>query len=167
MSQPVLSVLRGRSSVLFRHAVLAVALCGSVQVATASTTVDQLSNCLVKSTTATDKTTVLQWTFAALAAHPDLAGPLVIILIVQTIVLALYTSFVTFKVMGSDYDAAVLAAGHCGFGMGATPTAIANIQAVTNTYGPSHKAFLIIPLCGAFFIDIINAVVIQTIIKFI
>ena len=48
MSQPVLSVLRGRSSVLFRHAVLAVALCGSVQVATASTTVDQLSNCLVK-----------------------------------------------------------------------------------------------------------------------
>ena len=51
MSQPVLSVLRGRSSVLFRHAFLAAALCGSVQVATASTTVDQLSNCLVKSTT--------------------------------------------------------------------------------------------------------------------
>nr|WP_174506044.1 sodium/glutamate symporter [Acinetobacter sp. Marseille-Q1620] len=96
----------------------------------------------------------------------DLAGPLVIILLVQTLVLALYTAFVTFKMMGSDYDAAVLAAGHCGFGMGATPTAIANIQAITNTYGPSHKAFLIIPLCGAFFIDIINAVVIQTIIKF-
>ena len=75
MSQPVLSVLRGRSSAIFRHAFLAAALCGSVQVATASTTVDQLSNCLVKSTTATDKqdkTTVLQWTFAALAAHPDL-----------------------------------------------------------------------------------------------
>ncbi|AWL28639.1 sodium/glutamate symporter [Acinetobacter defluvii] len=96
----------------------------------------------------------------------DLAGPLVIILLLQMVTLALYTSFVTFKVMGSNYDAAVLAAGHCGFGMGATPTAIANIQAVTNTYGPSHKAFLIIPLCGAFFIDIINAVVIQTIIKF-
>ena len=96
----------------------------------------------------------------------DLAGPLVIILFLQTVTLALYTSFVTFKVMGSNYDAAVLAAGHCGFGMGATPTAIANIQAVTNSYGPSHKAFLIIPLCGAFFIDIINAVVIQTIIKF-
>ncbi|SPL72347.1 Sodium/glutamate symport carrier protein [Acinetobacter stercoris] len=96
----------------------------------------------------------------------DLAGSLVIILLVQTLVLALYTAFVTFKMMGSDYDAAVLAAGHCGFGMGATPTAIANIQAITNTYGPSHKAFLIIPLCGAFFIDIINAVVIQTIIKF-
>lgn len=96
----------------------------------------------------------------------DLAGPLVIILLLQTATLALFTIFVTFKVMGSDYDAAVLSAGHCGFGMGATPTAIANIQAVTNTYGPSHKAFLIIPLCGAFFIDIINAVVIQTIIKF-
>ena len=96
----------------------------------------------------------------------DLAGPLIIILLVQTLVLALYAGFVTFKIMGSNYDAAVLAAGHCGFGMGATPTAIANIQAVTNSYGPSHKAFLIIPLCGAFFIDIINAVVIQTIIKF-
>ena len=66
MLQPVLSVLRGRSSVIFRHAVFAVALCGSAQFATASTTVDQLSNCLVKSTTATDKTTVLQWTFAAI-----------------------------------------------------------------------------------------------------
>lgn len=68
--------------------------------------------------------------------------------------------------MGKNYDAAVLVAGQCGFGMGATPTAIANIQAVTNSYGPSHKAFLIVPLCGAFFIDIVNAVVIQSIIAF-
>ena len=96
----------------------------------------------------------------------DLAGPLVMILLVQMLVLAAYTTFVTFRIMGKDYDAAVISAGHCGFGMGATPTAIANIQAVTNSYGPSHKAFLIIPLCGAFFIDIINAVVIQTILKF-
>ena len=96
----------------------------------------------------------------------DLAGALLIILLVQTVVLILYTIFVTFNVMGKDYDAAVLAAGHCGFGMGATPTAIANIQAVTNRYGTSHKAFLIIPLCGAFFVDIINAVVIQTILSF-
>lgn len=91
----------------------------------------------------------------------DLAGPLVMILMVQMLVLILFTAFVTFKVMGSNYDAAVLSAGHCGFGMGATPTAIANIQAVTNTYGPSHKAFLLIPLTGAFFIDIVNAIVIQ------
>lgn len=91
----------------------------------------------------------------------DLAGPLVIILIVQTIILALYLYFVTFKVMGKNYDAAVLCAGQCGVNLGATPTAIANIQAVTNTYGPSHKAFLIIPLTGAFFVDIVNAIVIQ------
>ena len=96
----------------------------------------------------------------------DLAGPLVVILLVQTLVLALYTTYVTFNVMGKDYDAAVLAAGHCGFGMGATPTAVANMQAITNMYGPSHKAFLIVPLCGAFFVDLINATVIQMILKF-
>lgn len=94
----------------------------------------------------------------------DLAGPLVIILIAQAIFLALYLYFVTFRVMGKNYDAAVLCAGQCGVSLGATPTAIANIQAVTNTYGASHKAFLIIPLTGAFFVDIVNAVVIQSII---
>lgn len=96
----------------------------------------------------------------------DLAGSLITILLAQTAVLILFTAIVTFRIMGKNYDAAVLVAGHCGFGMGATPTAIANIQAVTNSYGPSHKAFLIVPLCGAFFIDIVNAVVIQSIIAF-
>lgn len=91
----------------------------------------------------------------------DLAGPLVVILLVQTLVLAVYMYFVTFNVMGKNYDAAVLCAGQCGVNLGATPTAIANIQAVTNTYGPSHKSFLIIPLTGAFFVDIVNAFVIQ------
>lgn len=91
----------------------------------------------------------------------DLAGPLMIILAAQTLTLALFAAFVTFRVMGRNYDAAVLAAGHCGFGMGATPTAVANMQAITNQYGPSHKAFLIVPLVGAFFIDIINAFVLQ------
>lgn len=91
----------------------------------------------------------------------DLAGPMVIILIVQTIFLMLYLYFVTFRIMGKNYDAAVLCAGQCGVNLGATPTAIANIQAVTNTYGSSHKAFLIIPLTGAFFVDIVNAMVIQ------
>ncbi|MDC5395493.1 sodium/glutamate symporter [Acinetobacter baumannii] len=97
----------------------------------------------------------------------DLAGPLVVILGVQTLTMALYAAFVTFRVMGKNYDAAVLAAGHCGFGMGATPTAVANMQAITNMYGPSHKAFLIVPLCGAFFVDLINATVIQLMLKFI
>ena len=95
----------------------------------------------------------------------DLAGPLLIILATQAVVLTLYLYFVTFRMMGKNYDAAVLCAGQCGVGLGATPTAIANIQAVTNTYGPSHKAFLIIPLCGAFFVDIMNALVIQTILS--
>ena len=95
-----------------------------------------------------------------------LAAPLMIILAAQTVVMALYAYFVTFYGMGRDYDAAVLAAGHCGFGMGATPTAVANMQAITNKYGPSHKAFLIVPMVGAFFIDLINAGVIQVFIKF-
>ncbi|CAA0239299.1 sodium/glutamate symporter [Acinetobacter baumannii] len=97
----------------------------------------------------------------------DLAGPLVVILGAQTLTMALYAAFVTFRIMGKNYDAAVLAAGHCGFGMGATPTAVANMQAITNMYGPSHKAFLIVPLCGAFFVDLINATVIQLMLKFI
>ena len=58
-------------------------------------------------------------------------------------------------------DAAVLAAGHCGFGLGATPTAIANMQAITERFGPSHMAFLVVPMVGAFFIDIVNALVIK------
>ena len=94
-----------------------------------------------------------------------LAGPLVIILAAQAIVMAAYAGFVTFRVMGRNYDAAVLCAGHCGFGMGATPTAVANMQAITNQYGASHKAFLIVPMVGAFFIDLVNAVAIQVFIK--
>lgn len=95
----------------------------------------------------------------------DLAGPVLVILLVQTVVMVLYAYFVTFKVMGGDYDAAVLAAGHCGFGMGATPTAIANMQAITDRYMPSHKAFLIVPMVGAFFVDLINVTVLQAFIK--
>ena len=75
--------------------------------------------------------------------------------------MAAYAAFVTFRVMGSNYDAAVLAAGHCGFGLGATPTAIANMQAVTERFGPSHVAFLVVPMVSAFFIDIANALVIK------
>lgn len=91
----------------------------------------------------------------------DLAGPVLIILLVQTVIMIIYVYFITFKVMGKNYDAAVLSAGHCGFGMGATPTAIANMQAVTDRYLPSPKAFLIVPMVGAFFVDIVNATVLQ------
>ena len=63
--------------------------------------------------------------------------------------------------MGARYDAAIIAGGHCGFGMGATPTAVANMQALTRRFGPSPLAFLVVPLMGAFFIDLLNALVIQ------
>jgi ESS family glutamate:Na+ symporter len=90
----------------------------------------------------------------------QVAGPLLIILLVQTAVMFAYAYWVTFRVMGSDYDAAVIAAGHCGFGMGATPNAMANMQAFTATNGPSLKAFFVIPLVGSLFIDFFNAVII-------
>ena len=90
----------------------------------------------------------------------QVAGPLLIILLVQTVVMFAYAYWVTFRVMGSDYDAAVIAAGHCGFGMGATPNAMANMQAFTAANGPSLKAFFVIPLVGSLFIDFFNAVII-------
>jgi ESS family glutamate:Na+ symporter len=86
---------------------------------------------------------------------------MVLLLAAQTAMMALYAIFVTYNVMGRNYDAAVIAAGHCGFGLGATPTAIANMQAVTNQFGPSPLAFLVVPMVGAFFIDITNAIVIK------
>ena len=76
-----------------------------------------------------------------------------------------YAYFITFRTMGKDYDAAVLAAGHCGFGLGATPTAIANMQAITDRYIPSHKAFLIVPMVGAFFVDLVNATILQAFLR--
>lgn len=85
-----------------------------------------------------------------------IAGSMLVILCVQVLTVVLFVYFVTFRVMGKNYDAAVLAAGHCGFGLGATPTAVANMQSVTEHFGPSHKAFLIVPLVGAFFTDLIN-----------
>lgn len=87
-----------------------------------------------------------------------LAIPVLIVLLIQVVVMALYAIIVTYRLMGKDYDAIVLSAGHCGFGLGATPTAVANMQAVTSHFGPSHKAFLIVPMVGAFFIDLLNNV---------
>lgn len=95
-----------------------------------------------------------------------LAGPVTVILAVQTVVMILYATFATYVFMGRDYDAAVLAAGHCGFGLGATPTAVANMQSITHTFGPSHKAFLIVPMVGAFFVDLINAAILTGFVNF-
>jgi ESS family glutamate:Na+ symporter len=95
-----------------------------------------------------------------------LASQVFIILILQTVLMVLFAIFITFKVMGSDYDAIVLSAGHCGFGLGATPTAVANMQSITDKYGPSHKAFLIVPMVGAFFVDILNNLFIKLFVSY-
>jgi len=91
----------------------------------------------------------------------SLAGPLLVMMLIQTAGMALFASFVTFRFMGGNYDSAIIAGGHCGFGLGATPTAVANMEALTRRFGPSPQAFLVVPLMGAFFIDILNALVIQ------
>lgn len=89
----------------------------------------------------------------------------VMLLALQIVAMTLFATYVVFKVMGSDYDAAVLAAGFTGLGLGATPVAIANIEAVTGHFGPSQKAMIVIPLVGAFFIDLLNAGVINLFIR--
>jgi len=91
----------------------------------------------------------------------SMAGPLLIILVLQVMAMAFYAVFVTFRVMGKDYDAAVMAAGHVGFGMSSTAAALAIMKAVTEHTGVSPLAFLIVPMVGAFFIDIMNALIIQ------
>ncbi len=91
----------------------------------------------------------------------NLAGPMLLILLAQTVTMVLFAYFVTFRVMGRDYDAAIMAGGHCGFGLGATPTAVANMESLVSRFGPSPQAFLVVPLCGAFFLDVTNALVLQ------
>lgn len=90
----------------------------------------------------------------------DLAGPVIILLLAQTLLIYLYLNFVTFKSMGSNYDAAVIVSGHCGFGMGATPNGISNMKAITEKYIYSKIAFFVIPIVGSLFIDFANISVI-------
>ncbi len=90
----------------------------------------------------------------------DLAVPMLVILATQVTLIAAYAYFLTFRVMGSDYEAAVMAAGHCGFGLGATPNAVANMEALVERFGPAPRAFLVLPMVGAFFIDFTNALII-------
>lgn len=95
------------------------------------------------------------WTLA------DLGLAILLMLIAQVVVVLLWAGVVVFRAMGANYDAAVMSAGYVGLALGATPTAIANMTAVTKLYGPSPRAFIIVPLIGAFFIDLANAIVIQ------
>lgn len=98
--------------------------------------------------------TLKLWQLAALAL------PLMILLAGQVLLMGLFAYFVVYNLMGRDYDAAVLTAGTCGFGMGATPNAMANMQAVTEKFAPSVKAYLLVPLVGSLFADFINTLVI-------
>ncbi len=100
------------------------------------------------------------WTIA------ELGLAIVVIMSAQTLFAVAFVIWVLFPVMGGNYRAAVLGAGFGGFALGATPTAIANMTAVTKRYGPSPIAFIVLPLVSAFFVDIANAIVIQTIVNF-
>ena len=91
----------------------------------------------------------------------DLAGPLFVALGLQVVLAIAFAAFVAFRALGRTYDAAVICAGLIGFGLGATPTAMANMTAVTQRHGASHVAFLVVPLVGAFFIDLLNTVAIR------
>ena len=90
----------------------------------------------------------------------SLALPLVILLAAQVLLIIIFTYVIEFNIMGCDYDAAILVSGTCGFGTGATPNAMANMQAVCDQYVPSIKAYLLIPLVGSLFADFLNSLVI-------
>ena len=98
--------------------------------------------------------TIQVWTLV------DLAGPLLLILAAQFVLVLFMTIFLVFPLLGGTYDAAVIAAGFSGFTLGSTPTAMATMTAVTDRFGPAPRAFLILPLVSAFFIDLMNAVLI-------
>jgi len=87
----------------------------------------------------------------------DLALPLIVMLLAQTLLMGVFAYFITFNLMGRDYDAAVIGSGNCGFGMGATPNAMANMGAMTAKYGHAPRAFFIVPLVGSLFIDFCNS----------
>ena len=87
----------------------------------------------------------------------DLALPFALLLVAQVILLAVFVYFLVFNIMGRDYEAAVLCSGTCGFGMGATPNAMANMQALTERFAPSVKAYLLVPIVGSMFADFLNS----------
>ncbi len=101
------------------------------------------------------------WTLA------EIAGPLLVVVAMQAVVAVTFILLVLFPLLGRDYQAAVLSAGFTGLSLGATPTAIASMTAVTKHYGPSPNAFIILPLVSAFFVDIINVIAIKTFLSFV
>ena len=96
----------------------------------------------------------------------DLAGAMVIMLVAQTVLMFFFARFIVFNVMGRDYEAAVMTSAFCGFGMGATPNAMANMQVLTKRYGPAPQAYFIVPLVGSLFIDFCNGIIITLFLNF-
>ena len=90
----------------------------------------------------------------------SVAVAMIAMLAAQTILMYFYARFVVYKIIGRDYEAAVMTAAFCGFGMGATPNAMANMQAVTKRYGPAPQAYFVVPLVGSLFIDFFNGLII-------
>jgi ESS family glutamate:Na+ symporter len=100
-----------------------------------------------------------------LSSVARLAGPLALILAVQTLFCALYAALVVFRLLRRDYEAAIMSAAFCGFSLGATATAIANMQALTRRHGPAPQAFIVVPVTGAFLVDILNVIVLTSLIS--
>ena len=100
----------------------------------------------------------LVWTMMTLDLRSviSLAGPLLIIIAAQAVLVVAWAVYVVFRLVGRDYEAAVSAGAFCGFAMGATATAIANMQAIVGRYGPAPKSFVVVPIVGAFFVDLMN-----------
>ena len=97
----------------------------------------------------------------------DLALPMIAILIAQIVLMALFGIFITFRVMGRNFDAAVMTVGQTGFGLGAVPTAMANMQVIDDRYGSSPSAFFIVPLVGSLFINLVNSGIITVFLNFV
>jgi ESS family glutamate:Na+ symporter len=89
------------------------------------------------------------------------AIPMLVILTAQVAFMVIFAATVTFRTMGSDYNAAILAAGHCGFGLGASPNAVANMESLVKRHGPAPEAFLVLPIAAGFLLDFTNAAVIS------
>ena len=91
---------------------------------------------------------------------------MIVMLIAQTVMMYFFARFVVYNVMGHDYEAAVMTSAFCGFGMGATPNAMANMRALVERYGAAPRAFFIVPLVGSLFVDFFNSMVLTTFMNF-
>ena len=128
--------------------------CDSKRIVLPSTAIDIWGSVSLSIFLAIALMTLKLWELASLAV------PMVVMLLAQTVLMFFFARFVVFNVMGRDYEAAVMTSAFCGFGMGATPNAMANMQVLTKRYGPAPPAYFIVPLVGSLFIDFCNGIII-------